>query len=278
MKISLKKKLIDIVLSGGGIVLVLIVMSPIIWIISSSFRPRSELFSIPATFMSENLTLDNYHTILFMAKFRRYFLNSSIVSVSTTILTIFLASLAAFSFSRFRFKGRIFLLISVILTQFFPAATLLIPTYMAWGSLGLLNTYICLILTYTIFTLPLSVWILTAFFNTVPQEIDEAAEIDGCSKMRTYFSIVMPLSKPGIVASAIYIFIIIWQEFLFAITFTSSTEMRTLPVGLYSFIGERITDWGPLMAGTVFTILPVFFLFMAIQRHFISGVMGAVKG
>jgi len=278
MKNLKKKKLSNFLSSCGGVIIVMILMIPIIWTISSSFRPKSEIFSIPATFISRSFTMENYRTIISMNEFRRYLLNSVIVSISATVLNIFLASLAAFSFSRFRFKGKNILLVSVILTQFFPAATLLVPMYMAWAFVRLLNTYICLIITYTIITLPLSIWMLTAFFNTVPQEIDEAAEIDGCSKIRTYISIVIPLSKPGIVASATYIFITVWQEFLFAITFISVKEMRTLPVGLYSFIGERVTDWGPLMAGAMFSMLPVFILFMLLQKHFISGVMGAVKG
>lgn len=265
---------IHLLLAG---LLVIIIIFPVLWIIITSIKPDNEMFSIPVTFFPKKINFSNYLDVLQMDRFHRYFLNSIVVTVGATFINIFFSLITGYSFSRFKFKGAKVLLTLIILTQLFPAAVLLIPLYKMWAELRLLNTYPSLILTYAVFTLPLSIWMLTGFMNTIPEEIDQSALVDGCSKWQSLFRIILPLSKPGIMASAIYVFIVVWQEFLFALTFINSDLMRTLPIGLYSFIGERVTDWGPLMAASVFTTIPIIVFFMVSQTQFTHGVAGAVK-
>lgn len=273
-KVHLKKAIIAVLAS----ILALLIIFPAVWIILTSIKPYDDMFAIPVKFLPERICLAHYEMVLAMDNFRRYFFNSVIVSTISTVVNIVLAALAAFAFSRYQFRGSKILLGSVVLTQLFPAAVLLIPLYKLWAGLRLLDTYSSLVATYAIITLPLSIWMLTGFFNTIPKEVDEAALIDGCSRMQTLAKIILPLARPALFASATYIFINVWQEFLFSITFTTTDSMRTLPVGLYSFIGERATDWGPLMAGAVITTIPILLFFGFSQKNFTHGVAGAVKG
>lgn len=275
MKKAHLKKVIIAVIAG---ILALLIIFPAVWIILTSIKPYDDMFAIPVKFFPDTICFEHYEIVLGMSNFRRYFVNSVVVSTISTLVNIVLAALAAFAFSRYRFRGSKVLLGSVVLTQLFPAAVLLIPLYKLWAGLRLLDTYSCLVVTYAITTLPLSIWMLTGFFNTIPKEVDEAALIDGCSRMQTLVKIILPLARPALFASATYIFINVWQEFLFSITFTTTDLMRTLPVGLYSFIGERATDWGPLMAGAVITTIPILVFFGFSQKNFTHGVAGAVKG
>jgi len=259
-------------------VLVLLVLVPFVWVLASSLKPTSEIFSVPVRLLPRSPTLAAYQEALGMGAFRRYFLNSTLLSSVTVLLNLALGAPAAFAFARLRFRFRRALLLSVLATQLFPAAMLVIPLYIIWGLLNLFNTYLALVLTYLVFSLPLTIWMLTAFFRQVPVEIEEAARIDGCSRLGAFWRVILPLTRPGMVVVAIYAAVMIWQEFLFAASFTSSDEVRPLSVGLFLFIGEYSVQWNLLMASAVVLSLPVVLVFLLLQRYFIQGIAaGAVK-
>lgn len=258
--------------------LVLLLSVPFFWVITASFKPVHDIFAIPPKLLPWPPTLENYLQALERTPFPRYFFNSVVVATSTTLLNLLLACPAAYAFARFTFPGRRVLLLATLVTQLFPAAMLLIPLYRLWATLDLFDTYQALIATYLAFSLPLSIWLLTAFFRTIPPELEDAARIDGCSRLGSFWWVVLPLSRPGLAASAVYIYIGLWQEFLFAISFTTSREMRTLPVALFSFIGEYGTAWNHILAAAVMMTIPVVVLFALVQRQFVQGLTaGGVK-
>lgn len=257
--------------------LALVSFFPIIWIFLTSLKEAREMFSTPIRILPKQVTYDNYKMIFEDARFIRYFGNTLFVTVVSTTLNVTISAFAAFGFSRYQIKGRKGMLLAIVVTQLFPGSVLLIPLYKFWVSLGLIDTYWALILTNTISRLPLSVWLLFGFFETVPKEIDEAARVDGCSRLYSLFVILLPLSKPAILAAIIYTALNVWQEFLFSLTFTVSQRMYTLMVGLYTFIGENGVEWGALMAASILTTIPVIVFFGMTQKQFTNGISGAVK-
>ncbi len=262
----------------GQVLLAVLILLPFFWMVSVSLKPGDEPFAIPANLWPENPTLDNYVTA-FRPEFRVYFMNSIIVSLSTVAIVVSLALLAAYTFTRNQTRLILFLMALVIAAQMFPASAIIIPIYKMMKEAGLLNTYASLILAYITVTLPVAIWMLRAFMARLPVELDEAAAVDGCGPFRTFFSVILPLCKPGIVATAVFVLIVTWQEFLFALSFTSTKDMRTLPVGMNDFIGQYGIRYGELMASSVLISIPVVAVFFLLQRQFVAGLTaGAVKG
>jgi multiple sugar transport system permease protein/raffinose/stachyose/melibiose transport system permease protein len=260
------------------IALALLILMPFFWMVSVSLKPPTEPFAIPARLWPEDPTLSNYVTA-FRPEFRLYFLNSVIVSLSTVAITVTLALLAAYAFTRAQLTIVSVLMSFVIIAQMFPASAIIIPIYKMMKSANLLNTYASLILAYVTVTLPVAIWMLRGFLARLPVTLEEAAEIDGAGPLRAFFEIVVPLARPGIVATAVFVLIVTWQEFLFALSFTSTREMRTLPVGVNDFIGQYGIRYGELMASSVLISLPVVAVFFLLQRQFVAGLTaGAVKG
>jgi ABC-type glycerol-3-phosphate transport system permease component len=260
------------------IFLLVVVLLPFFWMVSVSFKPATEPFAIPARLWPENPTLDNYQSA-FYPEFRRYFLNSIIVSLSTILVSISVGLLAAYSFSRFALRGLTVLMIAIILAQMFPVGAMIIPIYKVMRDLGLLNTYPALIMAYITITLPVSIWMLRGFVRSIPPDLEEAATVDGANRLQAFWLIVVPLARPGIAATAVWIAVVTWQEFLFALAFTSSRDMRTLPVGMNDFIGQYGIRWGELMASSVMVSIPIIALFFFLQRYFVAGMTaGATKG
>jgi ABC-type glycerol-3-phosphate transport system permease component len=256
----------------------LIILLPFFWMVSVSLKPATEPFAIPARLWPQNPTFENYVTA-FRPEFRVYFLNSVIVSLSTVVITVTLALLAAYAFTRAQFRLISVLMTLVIVAQMFPASAIIIPIYKMMKSADLLNTYASLILAYVTVTLPVAIWMLRGFMANLPLTLEEAAAIDGAGPLRTFFEIIVPLCRPGIVATAVFVLIVTWQEFLFALSFTSTKEMRTLPVGVNDFIGQYGIRYGELMASSVLISLPVIVIFFLLQRQFVAGLTaGAVKG
>jgi ABC-type glycerol-3-phosphate transport system permease component len=260
------------------LLLALVILLPFFWMISISFKPENEPFSIPARLWPAHPTLANYASA-FRPEFQRYFLNSVVVSVLTLIITIPLALLAAYSFTRFQIRVLSILLISIMVAQMFPSSAIIIPIYMVVRSVNLLNTYAALVIAYITLTLPVAIWMMRGFLANLPTVLEEAAAIDGATPLRAFFAIVVPLCRPGIIATAVFVIIVTWQEFLFALSFTSTKEMRTLPVGMNDYIGQYGIRYGDLMASSVMVSLPVILLFFFLQRHFVAGLTaGSVKG
>ncbi|MEM0948900.1 MAG: carbohydrate ABC transporter permease [Pseudomonadota bacterium] len=260
------------------IALAVFVLLPFFWMLSVSLKPATEPFAIPARLWPENPTLENYVTA-FRPEFRTYFLNSLIVSGASVAITVTLALLAAYSFARRTLLILTALMSLVVLAQMFPHSAIIIPIYKMMRAADLLNTYASLIIAYVSVTLPVAVWMLRGFLLKLPVSLEEAAAIDGAGPLRVFFEIVVPLARPGIIATGVYVLIVTWQEFLFALSFTSTKEMRTLPVGLNDFIGQYGIRYGELMASSVMVSLPVIAVFFFLQRYFVAGLTaGAVKG
>ncbi len=254
------------------------VLLPFFWMLSVSLKPATEPFAIPARLWPDAPTLANY-AAAFRPEFRAYFLNSLIVSTATVAITVTLGLLAAYSFSRAKLAAITALMSLVVLAQMFPHSAIIIPIYKMMRSADLLNTYLALIVAYVSVTLPVAVWILHGFMGKLAVALEEAASIDGAGPVRIFWDIVVPLARPGVIATAVYVLIVTWQEFLFALSFTSSKEMRTLPVGLNDFIGQYGIRYGELLASSVMVSLPVVAVFLFLQRYLVAGLTaGALKG
>lgn len=266
------------VLIGLQLLLVVVVMLPFLWMFSVSIKPANEPFSIPPRLWPENPTFDNYESAMY-PEFGRYFLNSVIVSLLTMILSISVGLLAAYGFGRFSFPGMRVLLVAIILAQMFPVATMIIPLYKIMNGLGLINTYASLVLAYLTLTLPISIWMLRGFIRNIPPDLEEAAMVDGCTRLQAFWRLVVPLARPGIAATAVWIAVVTWQEFLFALAFTTTRDMRTIPVGMSDFQGQFGIRYGELMASSVMVSVPIIVLFFFLQRYFVAGLTaGATKG
>jgi len=256
-----------------------LLVAPFLWMISTSLKSPSEVALRNPTIIPNTLAFENYSRVFSRGNFGRYFWNSILVSAATTFLSVAVATLAGYAFARYRLPGGKALLFGILATQMFPAILLAIPLYVLLRQLGLLNSLLGLVLVYTTFALPFCVWMLRNYFMSVPAELDEAARIDGANRMQALFGVILPVAIPGIVATSIFAFILSWNEFLYANTFISSANKRTVSIGLQSLIGEFTTDWGVLMAGAVATTIPVVIVFFAVQRYLTQGLAaGAVKG
>jgi multiple sugar transport system permease protein/raffinose/stachyose/melibiose transport system permease protein len=260
------------------VVLAVAILLPFFWMVSVSLKPGSEPFAIPARLWPENPTFDNYITA-FRPEFRIYFVNSIVVAAATVFITVTLALLAAYSFTRAQMRAISVLMGLVIVAQMFPASAIIIPIYKMMKAADLLNTYAALIIANVTVTLPVAIWMLRGFLARLPITLEEAAAIDGAGPLRTFVEIILPLCRPGVVATSVFVLIVTWQEFLFALSFTSTREMRTLPVGMNDFIGQYGIRYGELMASSVLISVPVIAIFFILQRQFVAGLTaGAVKG
>lgn len=259
----------------------LVSVFPIIWILSTSFKFKEDVLKPGIEIIPRNFTLSNYQHVLSMDNFIfwKWLGNSIMIAVVTTIIGLFLASTTAYAFSRFEFKGKKFFLFSYLLTQMFPGAILIVPLYNIIKNLGLLNSYTGLLIAYSTISLPFCVWMLKSFFDTIPKSLEEAAMIDGLTSFGTFWKIILPLSLPGLSVTAFFSFITAWNEFMFALTFMSTSEHYTLPVGLRTFVFEFNTDWHYMAAGAIIVSLPVLIFFFIAQKFLISGLTsGGVKG
>jgi multiple sugar transport system permease protein len=252
---------------------------PVYWLAVTALTPSQLTFAYPPSVVPAELTLDNLRRLTDNPQLLRYLVNSVIVSVVTAVLSVAVAAYMAFAFSKFRFRGRRGLMALVLSSQLFPQSLLLVTLYAVFSAYGLLNTYAALVLSFTTFTLPLCVWMLKGFFDTIDDALIEAAKIDRASRLRIIHSIVLPIAAPGLVAAGLFAFIRGWNDFIFALTL-AGPDKQTLPPGLVNtFVGEAAAEWAPLMAASLVTSLPVVVAFIAVQRHLVGGIAaGAVKG
>jgi len=253
--------------------------APFLWMAISSVTGTRELYSVPPHWFPHAPTVEHYGKVLFASNIPRYFLNSVIISAASTAIAVVLAVFASYGFARFRFRGKRQAQAFVLVGQLLPTAAIVVPLFITLKHLGLVNTYLGLILVYTILTLPLSVWMMTSYFRAIPVELEEAAIIDGASRLSILFRITLPLSLPGVVAVVMYAFVTTWNEFILALVFAQDSRVKTLPIGIAEFMGEFTTDWGAVMAAALIMSLPIAAMFFALQRLFVSGLAaGAVKG
>jgi ABC-type glycerol-3-phosphate transport system permease component len=254
-----------------------ILVFPFVWLVLTSVRPSAELFVDDFRLFSGTITLSAYETLL-DSDFPRYILNSLLVCSTATFLSVTVSLLAAYSFSRRRFRWRTPLLILVVFSQLFPFVILITPIYVIFYRLGLVNTYQGLVLAYIAITVPFSTYMLLGYLDSVPRELDEAAIIDGCSTLGVIRRVVLPVAWPGVAATAIYAFAQAWNEFLFALTLMTRNELKTVPVGLAGFFGQYTTQWDLVMAASVVATVPTLIIFQFLQRQLVSGLtIGAVK-
>jgi multiple sugar transport system permease protein len=262
------------------LILICILLFPIYWMVVSSFMPNGYLLSLPPHFIPKDPNVANYVRILSNQRYQGFFKNSFFVSSATVILCLAVSLLAGYSFSRYRFKGKNMVMTSILTVQMFPVVAILISLYTFYYKWGMLNTYRGLILADATFCLPLSITLLKAFFDTLPRSLDESAKIDGCGRLKILFSILTPLTLPGLVAVGIYTFLNSWDDFLFGLVIMQKDSMKTLPVGLaQSFMGEFTSDYAGMMTFAVAASVPIVILFVFFQKYMIAGMTaGAVKG
>lgn len=252
---------------------------PIFWGFLTSWKGTAEISRFPPTMFPEIIDIGNFYKVLFMSNFSTYFMNSVIVTVTCVVISTVIAGHAAYALARFRIKHREKIMFAILMTSMVPAVALLIPLYIMSVKAGLYNTRIMLVLVYTAWRTPMLTWILKGFFESAPVAIEEAAMIDGCSRLKTFYKVVVPISQPGIVSSALLTAVYVWNDFLVSFTFVTDEKLRTVSVGLYSYITQYGVQWGELMAAVMVTIIPIIIMFVCLQSKFVDGMAaGAVKG
>lgn len=251
---------------------------PIYWMVVTALSPDELAFRFPPRLLPSEVTADHLVGFVENPRLLRYLLNSAVVASLTALLTVAVATLMGYSFSKFRYRGRRSLMYLVLSSQMFPHALLLVTLYLMYRAYGLLHTYPGLVLAFTAFTLPLCVWLLKSFFDTIPDPVLEAAALDGAPRWRVLVSIVFPLARPGLLAAGLFAFVRGWNDFIFALTLAGPDRM-TLPPGLVNtYLGEFQAAWPALMAASLIVSLPVVVAFVALQRFLVGGmVAGAVR-
>lgn len=256
-----------------------IAVYPITRILTISLRPSDALLSQSLALIPEGATFDNYRTLLADTPFLRWLGNSLLVSAVVTITGVALASTAGYALSRFRFAGRKTALSGILVTQMFPATMLLLPLYIVLINLGLINSYIGIVIIYSATALPFCVWQMKGYYDTIPASLEEAARIDGATPWQAFYKVILPLAAPALVITALFSFMSAWNEYVVAAVVLQDTELFTMPVGLKLFQGSMSTQWGLYAAGSLLVSIPVIALFLALSRFLIGGLtLGAVKG
>ena len=265
----------------------LFILFPILWLLSASFSTQVELFTVPPHWIPEHPTLKNYADIFFPSQaassvprtFAVALLNSMKIASSVTIICLVIGSLAAYALVRIPFGANRTIQLGIIATRMIPEVSLILPLFIIASSLQLSNKPIVLSLTYMSFALPYAIWLMAAYFQTVPVDLEEAARLDGCSRLGILFRVVMPISVPGLVSTAMFVFLLAWDEFFYALIFTSTLAAKTVPVALAEFVGRYVVNVNGMMAGGILAAIPPVLVALIFQRYIVSGMTaGAVKG
>lgn len=275
MRTSLVKRLM---LWTGMVIAALFSGLPILWLVSSSLKANQNIFAVPPKLVDESFSFGAYMAVLLDSEKVRFFINSYGIAAIVVALTLLIALLASYSFSRFSFPGKKILNTIIISVQAVPPITLLIPYLVLVVQLRLYDTYAALVLTYVVFTLPYAILMLTGYLNTLPKELDEAVLIDGGSRFMALWRVLVPSCLPGLVSVGLYTFIQCWNEYLYALTLTKTNATRTVPIGIASLMGQYAFEWNQIMAMSILGSLPVIVIALFFQKYFISGMTaGAVK-
>jgi len=260
-------------------VMLAISLIPFLVTLVTSLKDVSEVYTSPPTWIPVEPTFKNYREVFERYPMGRYFLNSFIIAIGATLLNAAFSIPAAYATARLRFRGKKFFMYLLLMVQMFSPIIILIALFRQMSTFGLLNSYLGLILVNAVFTLTFSIWMLSAYFLKIPFELEESAMIDGCNRFQAIVKILIPLAMPGLTATMIYTFINAWNEFVFALTFTTTPEMRPLTVGLYSFVGRWSIQWQYITTASILGIVPIVLLFMLVEKQLMSGLMGgAIKG
>ena len=252
---------------------------PIYWMLVTSLRPNTEVFAFPPTLLPQTFTLEHYQNFIRNPQLLRYLGNSVLVASVTAISSLLISTYAAYAFSKFRFRGRRSLMFLVLSAQMFPQALLLITLYLMFSRMQLLNTYLVLVLSFTTFTLPLCIWMLKGYFDQIPNDLIEAAKVDGANQLQIIHRVLLPITGPALVATGLFAFMRGWNDFIYALTLVGK-DKQTLPPGLVlTYVGEFQSQWADMMAASLLVSLPLVIAFIIFQRHIVSGLTaGAVKG
>ncbi len=263
---------------GLTLVGALLVMIPIVWMINAAFRPIKELLRYPPIFIPNEVTLNFFNRIISDPQYQRYFLNSVVVAVSTSVLSIGIGLLAAYGFSRSKMRGGRLLLLGIMALLMLPPVSLIIPYFRLAKALGLFDTVYALILVNTAFILPIVIWLFKGYLDSIPTDLEEAALIDGCSRVEVLRRILVPLAVPAIIGIGTYTFVQAWNEYLFALVLTDTPSSQVITIGLGLFFGQRVRDWNSIMALSTLSSLPLLVIFIFFQRWVVQGLTsGAVK-
>jgi ABC-type glycerol-3-phosphate transport system permease component len=266
-------------LYGGAALLVLEAGAPFLWMASTSLKPPGEVFAEPPTVLPNAPTLENFRRLFTGTNFLVYFRNSVVVSGLAVLLTLTVGSAGAYSLTRYRYPGREQIGILILCTYMFAPIMIVIPFFILVKRAGIENTHLALVLAFTSFCLPFTLWLLRAFFETIPVELEEAALVDGANRLRAVVYVVLPLALPGLVATGIFTFILAWNDYIFTRILISSDELKTLPVGVQDLFHSALIDWGLIMAAGVLITMPALAFFVAVQRHLVAGWgSGGLKG
>jgi multiple sugar transport system permease protein len=260
------------------VVFVIWTLIPFYWMLATSLKDHDEIYGTGATLWPQRPTLESYRVLFFETDYFLFFRNSMTVALATTFLTVLCASLAAYAIARLRFPGRNFLARGIIYTYLVPQSLLFIPLFAIMVGVGLTNSLTGLTIAHMGFTIPFCTWLLVGYFMSIPIELEEAALVDGCTRLGVLFRIILPISLPALAVVAFFSFTLSWNEYLYAIVFNSDPHVLTIPTGLSNFIIEDVFFWGPIMASTALTVIPPLAVYFFFQRWLITGLtMGAVK-
>jgi multiple sugar transport system permease protein len=261
-----------------GIFFVIMVF-PLYWIVITSLKPRKEIFSMPIRYWPETITFENYANIFRTSKFHVYIGNSLLVSIIAAVIVIFIATLSGYVMARFQFRGHKQIMMAFFSTQMLPGFISLAPLYLLMSDMNLINNRLSLVIMYTVMLIPFSTIMLRGFFQRIPSSLEEAAMIDGCSRLTALLRVIIPVMMPGIASTFIFAFVQNWNELFMAVMFLDDEAMKTLPVAMNSFVMKFDVDWGSMSAGTILSVIPTVILFAFAQRYIVEGLtQGAEKG
>jgi multiple sugar transport system permease protein len=259
--------------------LLLLVLFPFYWMTVTSFKTEDQMRSLVSMFWPSPFVVENYTQLLTKTDFAIWYRNSALVAISSTLVATAIGTIGAYALARLRFLGRAFLSSATLITYLVPPSILFIPLYAQIRTMGLADSLAGLVAAYPSFTVPFVTWLLMGYFGSIPEELEEAAMIDGATRFGAFRRIILPLAAPGVLAAGLFAFTQAWNEFLYALVFISDVKQRTLPVGLSTFITGDVYGWGYLMAGAVLTTLPVIAVYTYLQRYMVEGLTaGSVKG
>jgi ABC-type glycerol-3-phosphate transport system permease component len=261
------------------VITALIVLFPLYWMLVTSLKLESEIFQVPPSVIPTTLTFENFMYTFSETQIPVYFLNSVFYALATLLLALLCASFAAYSLSRFKFRGKVAYMLIILFTQLMPLTTLIVPLYISLGNMGMLNSRVSMIIVYAAIQIPIATWLLLSYFNSIPRALDEAATIDGCNSFMVLHRIILPLAKPGLMAVGLSVIISVWQELMLATTFISVDSTRPLMAGVSAAITKSGIRWGQMTATGVIACVPIILIYIFLQRYLVEGLTGgSVKG
>jgi multiple sugar transport system permease protein len=285
MNSKMKKRINQTLVWMLTFILMLVICVPGLWVILTGFRPNGEVLSKPAVWIPQDLSLDNFTKIFGFGAEQiaipvlSYFSNSLIIALTSTVIALLIGMSGGYAFARFRFRFKNGVFLGLMLSRTVPGIALSLPVFMIWSRIGLIDAKLGMIIVYVALNVPFTIWLIDGFFRQIPKEMNEAAQIDGCTRWQAFWKVEFPLAKSGIASAGIFAFLTSWNEYALASNLTRSTDSKTLPVGLMDFTAQFTIDWAGMSAMAVIIIIPALILTFLVQKHLIAGLtFGGVKG